>query len=329
MRQHLTKLNHYFWSFATSIGGILIIAFLIRTFGYGLYQVPTGSMETTMLVGERFFADKFTVRFGNLKHGDIISFDDPKYQYSSNPVRNVFQHYVLGPVNWTKRLIGLPGDEIKGVIEDGHPVVYRKNKGTTEFVKLDEPYLNRYPLIHYFEIKEIPFSFGLQIPIISDVIAGVVGLFKKPQTYPDFPLKSYDPQQPYDAQPFYNLDPARVQIARHWAQMRGEDTMKIPGTPCIEKVRAADGTVVKEINHDIFHEVLGENEYWGMGDNRLGSYDSRFFGKIPGSFIHGKIVYRIFSIDSDSSWWIVDLIKHPIDFWTKMVRWNRCLQRLK
>ena len=42
---------------------LLFVVFLIRTFGFGLYQVPTGSMETTMLVGERFFADKFTVLF--------------------------------------------------------------------------------------------------------------------------------------------------------------------------------------------------------------------------------------------------------------------------
>lgn len=46
---------------------ILPLAFIIRTFFYGLYQVPTGSMETTMLVGERFFADKFTVLFSDLK----------------------------------------------------------------------------------------------------------------------------------------------------------------------------------------------------------------------------------------------------------------------
>lgn len=33
---------------------VVPLAFVIRTYFYGLYQVPTGSMETTMLVGERF-----------------------------------------------------------------------------------------------------------------------------------------------------------------------------------------------------------------------------------------------------------------------------------
>src|SRR6476659_7982559 len=90
----------------------LAIAFLIRTFGYGLYQVPTGSMETTMLVGERFFADKLSTVFYSPTRGDIITFNDPTYDYSDNKFMNLWQNYVWGPSNWTKRLIAVPGDEI-------------------------------------------------------------------------------------------------------------------------------------------------------------------------------------------------------------------------
>src|SRR6185295_16867842 len=106
---------------------LLLIVFLVRTFGFGLYQVPTGSMETTMLVGERFFADKFTIIFSRPKRGDVVSFNDPRYPYSKNPLVRLFQEYVgtwSGPINWTKRVIGTPGDTIKGVVENGVPVVY-------------------------------------------------------------------------------------------------------------------------------------------------------------------------------------------------------------
>jgi hypothetical protein len=83
-----------------------------------------------------------------------------------------------------------------------------------------------------------------------------------------------------------------------------------------------------------------------MGDNRLGSQDSRFFGPLDGRLIHGKIVFRIWSLDTPNDtvmfpsnfiekvyaffadWWIVDLIKHPIDFWTR-VRWSRFFQVMK
>src|SRR5438128_7914663 len=89
---------------------LLLIVFLIRTFGYGLYQVPTGSMETTMLVGERFFADKLTIWFNPPKRGEIIAFNDPRYNYSNNIFANWFQRYMWGPENLTKRVIGIPGD---------------------------------------------------------------------------------------------------------------------------------------------------------------------------------------------------------------------------
>ena len=65
-----------------------------------------------------------------------------------------------------------------------------------------------------------------------------------------------------------------------------------------------------------------------MGDNRRGSGDSRSFGPVKRDSIHGRIVFRIWSIDSYESWWILDLIKNPISFWRR-VRWERFFQVLK
>lgn len=276
---------------------ILIVvpaAFLIRTFGYGLYQVPSESMETTMLVGERFLADKFTIWFRPIQHGDIISFDDPTYQYSKNSLINVWQRYVYGPSNWTKRVIGIPGDHIQGKIEDGKPVVYRNGQ------KLDEPYVNTYPLIYLW--KNV-------VPSIQDRYLG---------NY-DVTLRSFDPQMPYDKQPFYTINPALIldlqqqgeqnEFVYYAAQHRA---LKYPAMPL------ANG-------NDVFDVHLGSHEYWAMGDNRLGSYDSRGWGKLHDSLIHGKIKFRLFSIDSDESWLFLDLLKNPIQFWHK-IRWSRCMQ---
>ena len=69
--------SFFSWANIKEILALLTIVFLIRTFGFGLYQVPSGSMETTMLVGERFFADKFTYLFTAPKRGDIISMNEP------------------------------------------------------------------------------------------------------------------------------------------------------------------------------------------------------------------------------------------------------------
>ena len=68
---------------------IIPVVFLIKTFIFGLYQVPTCSMETTMLVGERFFADKITPYFTKPKRGEIISFNEPTHPYSKSWFKNI------------------------------------------------------------------------------------------------------------------------------------------------------------------------------------------------------------------------------------------------
>lgn len=259
-----------------------MLVFLIRTFGFGLYQVPTGSMETTMLVGERFFADKLSVWFSPIKRGDIISFNDPNFDYSDNYFKNLWQRYVWGPSNWTKRVIGIPGDHVQGKIEDGKPVVYVNGN------KLNEPYTNQYPLIAVWTQK----------PNLQS---------REMFTRAPYMYFSFDPKKPWDKQPFYQINP--VNIVHH---------------PVIEQVLEPQ-TPMRQSNGDEFDVKLGPNQYWAMGDNRLGSYDSRGWGVLDGTLIHGRIKLCLWSLDSLSDWWILDLLRHPIDFWSK-VRWNRCLK---
>ncbi len=311
-----------FWSNVWEFTSLLIIVFLIRTFGFGLYQVPTGSMETTMLVGERFFADKFTPLFWPIKRGDIIAFNDPTYNYSDNVLMYLVQQYVWGPSNWTKRVIGIPGDTIKGVVENGKPLLYLNG------VKLEEPYINKYPLIQVF--KEDPTQLQLQATQeitqlireknINPELVDMQGMYKQ-YLFSHMIPKSYDPSKAYDEQPFYRIDPACVVKD----EKTGKPILVYPGTP----IREVDGLKEEKGNYwngtDDFYVELGANQYWAMGDNRLGSRDCRFFGPIVNKLIHAKIVFRIWSIDSSDSWWIVDLIKHPIDFWSR-VRWKRFFQ---
>lgn len=274
---------------------ILPIAFLIRTFGYGLYQVPTGSMETTMLVGERFFADKFSVLFWQPKYRDIISFNNATFPYSKNKLVELWQQYVWGPENITKRVIGMPGDQVKGVIEDGKPVIYLKKKGESELKKLDEPYVNKYPLI----------------------------AVRKTSSKRPFDYRSYDPSVSFENQPFYKMTASEVKLGEKVSEFYGMPPLKEPASLFMD-----NGT-----NRDIFDVKLANDEYWVMGDNRLNSHDSRVWGPLKKKLIHGKIVYRLWSIDSsgDDAWWnfwIFDLIKHPINFW-KSIRWSRCFEVLR
>lgn len=261
----------------------LILVFIVRTFLYGLYVVPTGSMEVTMLVGDRFLADKLTVWITPIKRGEIISFNDPVYPYSSNPVMHMWQQYVWGPGNWTKRVIGIPGDHVQGKIEDGKPVIYLNGE------KLAEPYLNQYPLLALWR----PTDTG---------IFSFLGNADSDAAYQGVVYRPYDPNKALNDQPFYSINADRV------VKYAGIETPKMPGV--------ADA-------YDLFDVVLGADEIWVQGDNRRNSHDSRHWGPLKLSLVHGRIVYRLVSLDSEEDWWFVDLIKHPIDFWSR-VRWSRC-----
>ena len=267
---------------------IVFIAFIIRTFVFGLYQVPSGSMETTLLVGERFFADKFTPLFMPLKDGDIVSFNDPTFNYSRNPLVNWWQMNVWGPTNWTKRVIGVPGDHIKGFVEDGRPAVYRNDQ------RLNEPYLNANPLIATYNFYRDP----------------------------SYVFKSFVSTIPLDLQPYYVMTMDEIKLGKHKAVAYKDASVRHPNTPLL-----GFGTLGERKGKplDEYDIQLGPDEYWVMGDNRKGSCDSRDWGVLKRNMIHGKILFRLYSIDTNESWFILGLIKHPIKFFSQ-IRWRRCFQ---
>jgi signal peptidase I len=295
------KKNRRWHSGFTEFVMILLIAFLIRTIGYGLYRVPTGSMETTMLVGELFFADKFSVLFSSPCHGDIISFNDPLFTYSENKVMQLFQSFVWGPSNWTKRIIGVPGDVIEGKIEYGKPVIYRNGK------RLIESYLNKYPLIGVWKInRKIDETMQDDDEYVED----------------QWSFKSYDPSKAYEEQPWYKLNQHAIMV-----DQTGKPIMRLPGSPWIKERN--NGELGKNFwnGSDEFFVKLEQGQYWVMGDNRLNSHDSRAFGPLERHLIHGRIIFRLLSIDSAASWMMVEMLRHPLDFWHSF-RWDRCIQRV-
>ena len=94
-----------------------VATFVIRSFIIEPYVVPTGSLETTIEIGDQVLAEKVTVELGqSVRAGDIVVFHNP--DISS-------EHDVL-----VKRVIALGGQTVD--MKDG--VVYVDGEA------LDEPY---------------------------------------------------------------------------------------------------------------------------------------------------------------------------------------------
>jgi len=112
--------------FIASVALVLVVGLFIITFNLQAFEIPSSSMENTLLIGDHVFVDRVTlapktrwtgplIPYRQVHQGDIVVFLSP-----AEPGL-----YVV------KRIMGIPGDRIH--LRDG--VVYRNGE------KLDEPYV--------------------------------------------------------------------------------------------------------------------------------------------------------------------------------------------
>ena len=202
----------------SSIVVTAILFLFFTTFTAQAFEIPSESMEDTLLIGDRPFADNVVfapptkwlgplLPYSEIRRGDIIIFLHPK-----DPDR---KHMV-------KRVIGLPGDRLKivnrNVMINGHLLVegYKLHKmGTIE------PYRDNFPDAYPRELLE-------------------------PDKYPQY-------------------TPWADDLPKH-----------------VDK----DGWL-----------VIPPGQYFGMGDNRDWSLDSRYWGFIPREHILGRALVIYWSVD--------------------------------
>ncbi|MBI3434072.1 MAG: signal peptidase I [Proteobacteria bacterium] len=106
----------------------LIIALVIRTFLFQPFNIPTGSMIETLLIGDYLFVSKYSYGYSHYS----LPLSPPLFSgriFSSSPERGdivVFRLPRDDSTDYIKRIIGLPGDRIRvidGVVQiNGLPV---------------------------------------------------------------------------------------------------------------------------------------------------------------------------------------------------------------
>jgi signal peptidase I len=112
----------------TIVAAAIVLTLLIKIFIIQVYEIPSPSMENTLMVGDRVLVNKLVYHFRGVARGDIIVFSgagswgdlngDPIPPLPSNPVERAWDD-VLGAIGlrsdttyYIKRVIGLPGDHI-------------------------------------------------------------------------------------------------------------------------------------------------------------------------------------------------------------------------
>ena len=117
------KMTEVFKTFFIAI----LVAIFLRSFAYEPFTIPSGSMKPNLLVGDFLFVSKFSYGYSrySVPFGRYIPFNGRLFY--STPKRGdvaVFKFPGDNKTDYIKRIIGLPGDQIK--IEEG--IVYVNNK---------------------------------------------------------------------------------------------------------------------------------------------------------------------------------------------------------
>ena len=97
----------------------VLVVLGLRLFVFGLYAIPSGSMENTIMPGDRVITTRLSPRPIALRRGDIIVFKDPANWLANEGATHNSDRLI-------KRLIGLPGDRVITTHLSPRPIALRR-----------------------------------------------------------------------------------------------------------------------------------------------------------------------------------------------------------
>ena len=288
----------------------VVLVLLIQTFYIGNYVIPTGSMEETIKIKDRVFANMVKYKFTSPKVNDIVAFKEP----------------VTNKLMFTKRLVGVAGQtlQIKDIQEmnltdpsmidedTGNVTVSTVDAGNIylddkKAEKLNRPYTKEGFLLDskiYIPKK------GDKVKIDKIVIIPK-GKARVKKT-DNFVTGTY--WSGYGDGNYKYLTPeeflARVGTDKGFKDIIGNEDHYEEGNPKYDvyytfflKVEGRDELVlpIMDFKYDdaLFLKLLkgesltlNKNYYIAMGDNTTNSLDSRFFGYVAEDRIKGKLLLR-------------------------------------
>ncbi len=236
-------------NFVETIGSALILVLIIQKFYLGNFLVPTGSMIPTIMPKDRIFGNMVIYNFKQPEREDIIVFKEP----------------VENKVLYTKRVMGLPGEEVK--IEFGHLYINDKRIDSREYSNLGFIEYDTWTIPKKGDIIDIVPGANYSSEIKSEDIKEIQEfLLEKPGQLKEI-LPDVD---------FY---------------VNGKKTGMVLDFIHDQK------TIDEILNGKSVKIKIDENYYMVLGDNTDGSYDSRMWGFVAESRIKGKAFVRFWPLN--------------------------------
>ena len=118
------KRKRHFWrDLLVIVVAALALTILLKTFVVQVFSIPSGSMENTLLPGDRILVSKIVYKFRPIARGDIVVFSgagswDQPAAPPSNWLTGLWGDAtnlvgIAGPdTDYVKRVIGIPGDHV-------------------------------------------------------------------------------------------------------------------------------------------------------------------------------------------------------------------------
>jgi signal peptidase I len=116
----------------------VVITTLLRIFVINQYEIPSGSMESTIEIGDRLFVEKVSYYFAGPERGDIVTFDDP-----------IEDGRVL-----IKRCIAVGGQTVD----------LRSGKVVVDGIIIDEPYTLDKPSLPLEPMRDVRIEYPYTVP---------------------------------------------------------------------------------------------------------------------------------------------------------------------
>ena len=147
LKEKYDDFNKTWWGETIStVVFVVVMVIIIRFYICEIRWIPSGSMNPTLVEGDRIMVERFSRFFEAPKRGDIMVFYPPSTKLSNKPLQlfSRLTGILCKDVAYIKRVVGLPGDKVEIKFEDdGSAYVYINDK------KYKEKYIKsvyEYPL---------------------------------------------------------------------------------------------------------------------------------------------------------------------------------------